>query len=79
MSKKIKKEITTTAANTVATSTVPKEKPAKIKLVTDTACQGLGKISWEEVYNMLEAENPTITEVKATVLDEDSDSDSPLK
>ena len=36
-------------------------------------------ISWEEFYNMLEAENPTITEVKATVPDEHSDSDSPLK
>ena len=77
MSEKFKKEITSVAANTVVTPTVPKEKPAKIKLVTDTACQGLGKLSWEDVYNFLEAEKPTITEVKVTVPDEeDSDSNS---
>ena len=56
---------------------VPKEKPARIKLVTDTSCQGLGKISWEEVYNLIERENPKVTMAKATVPDKnDSDSDS---
>ena len=61
---------------------VPKEKPARIKLVTETSCQGLGKISWEAVYNLIEREKPKVIEVKATVPDEEdsnSDSESPLK
>ena len=80
MSKKFKNARTIIATKTIVTPTVPKEKPAKIKLVTDTACQGVGKLSWEEVYNFLEKEDPTVTEVKVTVLDEESDSDdNPLK
>ena len=82
MSNKFKKARTATVAKTIVTPTVPKEKPAKIKLVTDTACQGLGKLSWEEVYNFIEAEKPTVTEVKAIVPDEDdsdSNSETPLK
>ena len=61
---------------------VPKEKLAKTKLVTDTSCQGLGKISWEDVYNLIEKENPKVTVVKEIVPEEegsDSDSETPLK
>ena len=76
MSKRSKK------AKITAITIVPKEKPTKIKLVTDTSCQGLGKMSWEDVYNLIEKENPKFTEVKATVPNEedsDSDSETPLK
>ena len=56
MSKKFKKARTTVVTNTADTPTIPEEKPAKIKLVTDTACQGLGKLPREDVYSLLEAE-----------------------
>ena len=56
----------------------PKEKLAKIKLVIDTSCQGLGKLSWEEVYNLIEREKPKVTVPKEIVLDED-DSESDLE
>ena len=60
MSKKLKKSRTVAALKIAATTTMPKEKPAKIKLVIDTTCQGLGKLSWEEVYNLLEKEDPIV-------------------
>ena len=34
---------------------IPKDQPVKLVLVTDTTCLGLGKTSWEGVYNLLEA------------------------
>ena len=42
------------------------EGPAKLVLIADTTCQGLGKISWEGIYALLEAENPTKIEEEAT-------------
>ena len=82
ISKISRKEKATVAAKTLVFTMVPKAKPAKINLVTDTSCQGLGKLSWEEVYNLIERENPKVTEVKAIVPDEedsDSDFETPLK
>lgn len=44
---------------------------------TDTSCQGLRKLSQEEVYNLIERENPKVIVAKATVPDEeDSEFDS---
>ena len=55
----------------------PKEKPTRLKLVTDTSYQGLGKMTWENVYNLIEKEKPRVIVHKATVPnEEDSDSDS---
>ena len=55
----------------------PKEKPARFKLVTDTSCQGLGKMTLENVYNLLEKEKHRVIVPKETVPDEEySDSDS---
>ena len=54
-----------------------KEKPARFKLVTDTSCQGLGKMTWENVYNFIEKEKPRVIVPKGTVLgEEDLDFDS---
>ena len=77
MSKRSRKAKATVATKTPIFTMVPKEKPARIKLVTDTSCQGLGKLSWEEVYNLIEREKPKVIVAKAIVPDEnDSDSDS---
>ena len=71
MSKKLKKS---------KINTIPKEKSAKVKLITDTTCLGLRKISWEEVYNLLEDKNSTMTKEKVTVPVQDLESeDNPLK
>ena len=78
MSKRCRKEKADVAAKNPIFTMVPKEKPSRVKLVTDTSCQGLGKISWEEVYNLIERENPKVTVAKVTVLDED-DSESDQK
>lgn len=42
------------------------EGQAKLVLISDTTCQGLGKISWEGIYALLEAENPTKIEEEVT-------------
>ena len=77
MSKRCKKSKAAIAAKAPMFTMPPKEKPTKLKLVTDTSCQGLGKMTWENVYNLLEKENPKVVEAKAIVPDEDdSDSDS---
>ena len=49
-----KKAKATATTNFTAIPIVPKEKPAKLKLVIDTSCQGIGKMSWEDVYNLIE-------------------------
>ena len=36
---------------------IAKEEPVKKALTTDTTCLGLGKASWESIYNLLEAED----------------------
>ena len=58
---------------------VPKDQPAKLVLVTDTTCLGLGKTSWEGVYNLLEAEDPTIILEEELEADLDKKSESTLK
>ena len=81
MLKRFRKYKATVAAKSPMITMPPKGKPAKLKLVTDTSCQGLGKMSWENVYKLLEKENPRFVEAKATVPDEadsNSDSESPL-
>lgn len=35
-----------------------KEEPVKKVLIGDTTCTGLGKASWESIYNLLEAKDP---------------------
>ena len=76
MSKRARRTKTTVPVKFVETPTVSKEKLAKLRLVTDTSCQGLGRMTWEGVYNLLEKENPKVTVEKALVPDEDSsDSD----
>ena len=70
MSKRFRKLKATIAAKALVFTMPPKEKPAKLKLVTDTSCQGLGKMTWENVYNLLEKENPKVVETKAIVRDE---------
>ena len=76
MSKRFRKSKTTIAGKAPVITMPPKEKPVKLKLVTDTSCQGLGKMTWENVYNILEKENPRVVEAKATVPEEvDSDFD----
>ena len=54
MSKRFRKSKATVAAKAPMVIMPPKEKPAKLKLVTNTSCQGLGKMTWESVYNLLE-------------------------
>ena len=77
MSKRSRKAKVVATAKAHVFTMAPKEKPAKIKLVIDTSCQGLGKLSWEEVYNLIEREKPKVTVPKEIVLDEDdSESDS---
>ena len=67
------------AAKFVEIPTVSKERLVKLKLVTDTSCQGLGKMTWEGVYNLIESENPKVTTAKLSVSDEDnSDCDSEI-
>lgn len=58
---------------------IPKEKPAKLVLVTDTTCLGLGKTSWEGVYNLLEVGDPTIISEEEPEVDSDKKSESTLK
>ena len=48
-------------------------------LVTDTTCLGLGKNSWEGVYNLLEVEYPTIISEEEPEADSDKKSESTLK
>ena len=45
---------------------IAKEEPTKKVLTSDTTCFGLGKASWESIYNLLEAEDPEELEVEAT-------------
>ena len=42
------------------------EGQGKLVLIADTTYLGLGKISWEGIYALLEAENPTEIEEEAT-------------
>ena len=58
MSKRFRKLKVAITAKALVFTMLPKEKPAKLKLVIDTSCQGLGKMTWENVYNLLEKENP---------------------
>ena len=61
MSKRARRTKTVVPVKFVETPTVSKEKPTKLRLVTDTSCQGLGRMTWEGVYNLLEKENPKVT------------------
>ena len=77
MSKRSRKSKAAFIAKAPVLNMPPKEKPTRLKLVTDTSCQGLGKMTWENVYNFLEKEKPRVIIPKATIPDEeDSDLDS---
>ena len=67
MSKRARRAKTIVPVKFVETPTVSKENPTKLRLVTDTSCQGLGRMTWEGVYNLLEKENPKVTVEKASV------------
>ena len=54
MSKRGRRNKTALPVKFVETPTVSKENPIKLRLVTDTSCQGLGKMTWDAVYNLLE-------------------------
>ena len=58
---------------------VPKYQPAKLVLVINTTCLGLGKTSWEGVYNLLEVEDPNIISEEELEADSDKKSESTLK
>lgn len=45
---------------------VVEESPTKLVVILDTTCLGLGKISWEGIYTLLEAEDPMEIEEEAT-------------
>ena len=45
---------------------VKEPEPNKKGLISDTTCLGLGKSSWESIYNLLEAEEPEELKVEAT-------------
>lgn len=38
---------------------ITKDEPVKKVLIADTTYLGLGKASWESIYNLLEAQDPT--------------------
>ena len=79
MSKRGRRNKTVLPVKFAETPTVSKEKPAKLRLVTDTSCQGIGKMTWDTVYNLLEKEGPKVTVEMASVPDQDSsDSNSDI-
>ena len=78
MSKRSRKTKNSLVAKAPALNMLSKEKPTKFKLVTDTSCQGLQKMTWEDVYNLLEKEKPRVIVPKATIPDA-KDSDSELE
>lgn len=45
---------------------IKKPEPNMKGLISDTTCLGLGKVRWESIYNLLEAEEPEKLEVEAT-------------
>lgn len=48
-------------------------------LIADTTCLGLGKASWESIYNLLEAEDPEEIEEEKETTDSIDKSESTLK
>lgn len=57
---------------------IAKEEPVKNVLIVDTTYLGLGKASWESIYNLLEAEDPEEIEELGTT-DSTNKSKSTLK
>lgn len=45
---------------------IVEEGQGKLVLISDTTCQGFGKISWEGIYALLENENPKEIEEEGT-------------
>jgi len=77
MGKKSKK---TTIAPAAPTTVQPIAEPGMKKkgLISDTTCLGLRKTTWQSTYNLLEAEEPKVTEIQATA-DSTSKSEGTLK
>ena len=69
MSKKSKK---------VKVPVLTKEEPAKKGLIRDTTCTGLGKASWENIYNLLEAEDLEVIEEEKETTDSSEKSENTL-
>lgn len=57
---------------------IAKEEPAKNVLIYDTTYLGLGQASWENIYNLLEAEDPEELKEEA-IADSTSKSENTLK
>ena len=49
MLKRARRAKTVVPVKFVENPTVSKENPTKLRLVTDTSCQGLGRMTWEGV------------------------------
>ncbi len=58
---------------------IAKDEPAKLVLVADTTCLGLGKTSWEGIYNLLETKDPTEIEKEGGMTDSSDKSENTLK
>jgi hypothetical protein len=66
MGKKSKK--TAIASASPATGQLTADPGTKKKgLISETTCLGLGKTTWQSTYNLIEAEEPEVTAVQATV------------
>lgn len=46
---------------------IAKDEPKKLVLIADTAYSGLDRTSWESMYNLLEAEDPTEIEEEGSM------------
>jgi len=77
MGKKSKK---TTVAPTASTTgqTIADLGTKRKGLISNTTCLGLGRTTWQSTYNLIEAEEPKVTEVQATT-DSTRKSDRTLK
>jgi len=66
MGKKSKKTANA-SASPVIEQAITDQGNKKKGLISDTTCSGLGKTSWQSTYNLIEAEEPEVTTVEATV------------
>lgn len=65
MGKKSKKTAVALATPTM-TQPVANSGAKKKGLISDTTCLGLRRTTWQGTYNLLEAEEPQVTEIEAT-------------
>ena len=63
MGKKSKRTAGSAATSVSGQATADKKKG----LISDTTCTGLTRTSWQGTYNLLEAEQPKVTVIEASV------------